>query len=233
MNNILIIPARGGSKRIPRKNIKLFKGKPIIERIITKFIELDIFKKVIVSTDDEEIASISSNAGAEIPFLRPKDISGDFISTREVILHAIEWFKSNSLEFDYVACLYPTAIFCQPEDLIKGMRILRELKNDTYVFSATKYPHPIQRAFFIDNKNFSKMIYPNNFFKRTQDLEKSYYDAGQFYLASSKTWVKKINFFDEAKPLVIPRLRAIDIDTYEDWEFAEILYELIIKEKIS
>ena len=233
MKNILIIPARGGSKRIPRKNIKLFKGKPIIERAINKFIDMNVFNKVIVSTDDEEIASIASKAGAEVPFIRPENISGDFSSTRDVILHAIHWYASKLIEFDTVCCLYPTSIFFKKEDLIRGMKVLSNTKENTYVFSATKYPHPIQRAFFIDDKNFSRMFSIENFLKRTQDLKSSYHDAGQFYLASSKTWIKKINFFDEAKPIIIPRISAIDIDTQEDWEFAEMVYELILNENDS
>ena len=233
MKNILIIPARGGSKRIPRKNIKLFKGKPIIEITINKVIELDLFNKVIVSTDDDEIASIASKAGAEVPFIRPKNISGDFSSTRDVVLHAIKWYKSKLIDFEYVGCLYPTSIFFKKEDLIKGMKMLSKIRENTYIFAATKYPHPIQRAFFIDKKNFSRMFSVEHFQKRTQDLQNSYYDAGQFYLASSKTWINKINFFDEAKPLIISRLRSIDIDNQEDWEFAEIVYELILNEKYN
>lgn len=233
MKNILIIPARGGSKRIPRKNIKLFKGKPIIERTINKVIDMNLFNKVIVSTDDEEIASIASKAGAEVPFIRPENISGDFSSTRDVIVHAIQWYESKLIEFDTVCCLYPTSIFLKKEDLIRGMKVLSNIKKNTYVFSATKYPHPIQRAFFIDDKNVSRMFSIENFLKRTQDLKSSYHDAGQFYLASSKTWIEKINFFEEAKPIIIPRLSAIDIDTQEDWEFAEMVYELIFNENDS
>ena len=124
MNNLLIIPARGGSKRIPRKNIKQFKGVPILERTIKKIINLKYFRKIVVSTDDKEIASIAIKAGAEIPFIRPDRLSGDFISTREVILHAIEWYESRGEEFKNICCLYPTSVLLESDDLIKAFKKL-------------------------------------------------------------------------------------------------------------
>ena len=227
MKNILIIPARGGSKRIPRKNIKKFKGIPIIERTIKNIIDLKCFKRIIVSTDDKEIASIAKKAGAEIPFIRPKSLSGDFISTREVILHAIDWYESNGEELENICCLYATSVFLQTNDLIKAFEVLSESNQNSYVFSVTKYPHPIQRALYFTKDNTTKIFSEDDFFKRTQDLEDTYHDAGQFYLASRDTWKSKINIFDEAKPIIIPSWRAIDIDTEEDWELAELIFDVI------
>ena len=227
MKNILIIPARGGSKRIPRKNIKRFKGIPIIERTIKNIIDLKFFKKIIVSTDDEEIASIALKAGAEIPFMRPNSLSGDFTSTREVILHAIDWYESNGEELENICCLYATSVLLQANDLIKAFEMFSESNQNSYVFSITKYPHPIQRALYLSKDNTTKMFSQDDFFKRTQDLEDTYHDAGQFYLASRDTWKSKINIFDEAKPIIIPSWRAIDIDTVEDWKLAELIFDVI------
>ena len=233
MINIIIIPARGGSKRIPRKNIKSFKGKPIIERTINNFKSLKLFQKIIVSTDDKEIASIASSAGAEIPFMRPNKISDDFTSTREVINHAIKWYSSNQIVVDNVCCLYPTAVLINSEDLIKAFHLLKEYNEDNYVFSAIKYPHPIQRAFYLDQKRLSRMFSINNYQKRTQELNNAYHDAGQFYIASSNTWINNANIFEGGRPLLIPRWRGIDIDTIEDWKMAEYLYEFVRNEKLN
>lgn len=227
MNNLLIIPARGGSKRIPRKNIKKFKGKPILERTIKKIINFKFFKKIIVSTDDKEIASIAIKAGAEIPFMRSEKLSGDFTPTRDVVLHAINWYESRGEEFNNICCLYPTSVLLEDGDLEKAFEKLSESNINKYVFAATKYSHPIQRAFYLDDKNNAKIFSKNEFFKRTQDLEDAYHDAGQFYLASRDTWKNKINIFDDANPVIIPSWRAIDIDTPEDWKLAELIYDVI------
>lgn len=227
MKNILIIPARGGSKRIPRKNMRKFKGIPIIERTIKKVLELEYFEKTVVSTDDQEIASIALKAGAEIPFERPERISGDFASTREVILHAIDWYESKGEELNNICCLYATSVLLKTKDLIKGIEVLSESNHSNYVFTATKYAHPIQRAFYLNNDKKTKIFSQNDFFKRTQDLQVAYHDAGQFYLASRDTWKSKVNIFDEAQPIIIPSWRAIDIDTEEDWKFAELIFDII------
>ena len=229
MNNLLIIPARGGSKRIPRKNIKKFKGKPIIEWTINELLKLDSFEKIIVSTDDEEIAKISTNSGIEVPFIRPKSISGDNATTREVIIHAIEWFKERNIEFQYICCVYPTSIFIKHENISNALKILNNKKQERYIFSASSFPHPIQRSFFINKKGISKMFFPEKFRFRTQDLENSYHDAGQFYIASPKVWIENPNIFENGIPFVIPRFKYIDIDTIEDWKIAEIIFELNLK----
>ena len=138
MKNILIIPARGGSKRIPRKNIKLFKGKPIIQRTIDIVVNLDFFNKIIVSTDDKEIASIAKRSGAEVPFERPSELSDDHASTRDVILHALEWYKKRKIDYKYVCCLYPTSPLLKSKYLAESFKLLKNSDESGYVFSATK-----------------------------------------------------------------------------------------------
>ena len=231
MKNLLIIPARGGSKRIPKKNIKRFKGKPIIEWTINELLKLDSFEKIIVSTDDEEIAKISNNSGIEVPFIRPKRISDDNASTRDVIIHAIRWFKEKNIEFGNVCCVYPTSIFIKHESISNALKILNSKKEEGYIFSATSFPHPIQRSFYINKRGNSQMFFPEKFRSRTQDLENSYHDAGQFYIASPKVWIEKQNIFENGIPFVIPRWHSIDIDTIEDWELSEIIFELNKKNK--
>lgn len=226
MKNLLIIPARGGSKRIPRKNIKIFKGKPIIEWTINELLKLDSFVKIIVSTDDEEIARISTNSGIEVPFIRPKRISDDNASTRDVIIHAIEWFKEKNIEFNNICCVYPTSIFIKYEDILNALKILTGKNEERYIFSASSFPHPVQRSFYINKKGISRMFFPEKFISRTQDLENAYHDAGQFYIASPKVWIENQNIFENGIPFIIPRWQSIDIDTIEDWELAEIIFEL-------
>ena len=227
MNNILIIPARGGSKRIPKKNIKEFNGRPIIEITLKKIKDLNCFSKVIVSTDDQEISLLAKRFGAEVPFSRPKNISDDFTTTREVIVHAINWYRSEGIEFDFICCLYPTTPLLKSDYILEGINLFSNSDKKNYIFSATSFSHPVQRAFFIDEEGYSRMYDSDNFIKRTQDLKPSYHDAGQFYIASAETWLKKINIFEGGKPLIIPRWRAIDIDTLEDWDFAEKIYKLL------
>tara|TARA_Y100000991_G_scaffold208384_1_gene187334 strand:+ start:304 stop:999 length:696 start_codon:yes stop_codon:yes gene_type:complete len=227
--NLLIIPARGGSKRIPRKNIKHFQGKPIIEWTINESKKLKIFDKFIVSTDDDEIAKISKSAGFEIPFIRPKNLSGDHSSTRDVIIHSIKFFKNINIEFDNICCLYPTSALLDANDISKALEKLMESKKDIYIFSALNYCHPIQRSFFIEKNGFSKIIFPESIKKRTQDLEPAFHDAGQFYIASEKTWLNKEDIFEGGLPYILPKNRAIDIDTMEDWELAESIFEMNLK----
>ena len=226
MKKLLVIPARGGSKRIKKKNIKFFKGQPIISWAIKEALNSKAFDKVIVSTDDQEIANIAFASGAEIPFMRPKNIADDFASTRDVIIHAIEWFKAQNVFYNNIFCLYPTTPFLKSSDILNALKIFESLRKESFVFAATSFSYPIQRALRVNEKGLTEMTNPQNFFKRSQDLEEFYHDAGQFYLASSETWLKKNNIFSDGKPYFIPRWKAIDIDTAEDWEMAEIMYEI-------
>lgn len=229
MKNLAVIPARGGSKRIPRKNIKFFKNKPMIAWSIEAAFKSSCFDEVIVSTDDEEIARIAKDYGANVPFLRPKKLADDFATTQEVIEHSIKWLSNKNIFFDNVCCIYATAPLVQIKDLKDSLLILEKSQDDIYVFVATSYPFSIFRSIFIDEKGYSSMLYPENFYQRSQDLKEAYHDAGQFYWAKSQTWVDFKNIFQKAKPLVIPRWRVQDIDNEEDWLRAEKLYELMNK----
>ena len=228
--NLILIPARGGSKRIPKKNIKLFKGKPIIEWSIKQALNTNTFNKVVVSTDDDEIARISKFAGAEVPFIRPKELADDFSTTSEVVKHAINWFKKEGIIFKNVCCLYPTAPFVKASFLSSALKELENCKKDIFVVSSTSYPFPIQRSFYLDENGFSRMFDKNLFESRSQDLKKAYHDAGQFYLASINTWLSKKNILEGCKPFLLPRKFVQDIDTLEDWDNAEIIFDLVKKQ---
>ena len=227
--NVCIIPARGGSKRIPKKNIKYFCGKPMIEWSILTAIKSDCFDKIIVSTDSEEIAEISKKIGAEVPFLRPNNISDDHTGTIPVISHAINFINDHFSKVDYACCIYATAPFVEASFIQEGFKKIKE-ENANYSFSATSYPFPIQRAIKITSQNRSQMFFPENFNTRSQDLENSFHDAGQFYWGKASSWLENKRIFDDNSiPIIIPRYKVQDIDDQEDWERAEIIFELIKK----
>lgn len=223
--NIAIIPARGGSKRIPRKNIKEFSGKPMIAYSIEASINSGCFDKVIVSTDDAEIAEIALKFGAEIPFVRPANIADDYATTLDVIQHAVEFTKLQGWGVKNVCCVYATAPFLQPEFIRKGLQEL--VKNNVdYVFSATSFPFPIQRAIKINAEQRVEMFQPQHLNTRSQDLEEAYHDAGQFYWGTVSAFLKGKPFFSpNSKAILLPRKRVQDIDTPEDWELAEALFK--------
>ncbi len=222
--NIAIIPARGGSKRIPRKNIKLFHGKPMIAYSIGVAKQSGCFERIIVSTDDIEIARISRQYGAEVPFIRPKNIADDFATTTDVIINAIKELQLT--DADVICCLYATAPFIKSTNLIKGLNLLKEGKLD-YVFSATEFSFPIQRAFKLDSGGIVKMLQQEHFNTRSQDLEKSYHDAGQFYWGTCDAFLTRKPFFSShAKPVILPMVEVQDIDTPDDWERAELIYKI-------
>lgn len=224
--NLCIIPARGGSKRIPRKNIKLFCGKPIIVYSIRIAQNSGCFDKVIVSTDDEEIADIAKKHGAEIPFIRPKELSDDYTGTGQVVEHAVTWLRKHNQDFDYLCTIYATAPLLQEKYLIEGYKKLKE-SNAHMSFGVTSMPFPVQRTFKITSKNRCKMFFPENFNKRSQDLEEAYQDAGQFYWENMNNKFADIPFGEDSIPIVIPRNFVQDIDTIEDWDRAEILYNIL------
>lgn len=227
---IAIIPARGGSKRIPKKNIKLFHGKPLIAYSIEVALKSKLFEKVIVSTNDEEIAKIAIKYGAVVPFLRPKDLSNDFTGTGAVVNHAIEYLKQNGEEFDFVCTIYATAPFLDEKYLIEGFEKLQN-SNAKMAFSCTSMPFPIQRTFKITNDERCEMFWRENFYKRSQDLEEAYQDAGQFYWENLHIKSDDIAFGKDSIPIILPRHLVQDIDTLEDWTRAEIMYEVIQKAK--
>lgn len=224
---IAIIPARGGSKRIPRKNIKSFHGKPMIAYSIEAAISSKCFDKVIVSTDDAEIAEVAYKYGAEVPFLRPTAISDDYASTMDVMEHAILWCQDQGYKIDAVCCLYATAPFVLPEDLQLGYQLLKEA-NVQFAFSATSFPFPIQRAIKLDSLGSVSMFSPENEQVRSQDLEEAYHDAGQFYWGKTDAFLNKLSIFSpHSKAVLLPRKRVQDIDTMEDWDLAESLYSAL------
>jgi len=221
--NIAIIPARGGSKRIPRKNIKEFCGQPMIAWSIQAAIKSNCFDKIIVSTDDEEIAEVARTYGAETPFVRPPELSNDHAGTIPVIAHAIEWQSQNSIAASKVCCIYATAPFIQARDIELGLTVLQSSGAD-YAFSVTSYAFPIQRAIRITAEKRLEMFQPEYFNTRSQDLEEAWHDAGQFYWGKAQAWIEgKPLFSRDGAPIQLPRYRVQDIDTAQDWERAEWL----------
>ena len=224
---IAIIPARGGSKRIPRKNIKEFHGKPMIAYPIEAAIASGCFDKVIVSTDDTEIAAVAAKHGAEVPFLRPAEISDCYTTTMDVIAHAIHWCQREGWDVEAVCCLYATAAFVLPEDLQQGYALFRD-SGVQFAFSATSFPFPIQRAIKLDEFGSVSMFLPENELVRSQDLEEAYHDAGQFYWGKTSAFLAKLSMFSpHSRAVILPRNRVQDIDTPEDWELAESLFSAL------
>ena len=226
-NNVAIIPARGGSKRIPKKNIRDFIGRPIISYSIEAAINSHLFNKIIVSTDSKEIAKIANDYGAETPFMRPIEFADDFTGTHDVIGHAIKWLENNNIKIDYACCIYPTAPLIDPKDLIKGFNLVCSGKWES-IIAATDYSYPIFRSFKKLSNGGLEMIFPENYLTRSQDLPKVYHDAGMFYWAKSSVWKNPSHEFNHQNSIVeIPNYRANDIDTLEDWKKAELLYKLL------
>ena len=223
--HVCVIPARGGSKRIPRKNIKEFCGKPMIGYPIEAALQSGCFDKVIVSTDDTEIAAMARRYGAEVPFIRPAELSNDYTGTIPVIRHAVEWLIQQRVDPQLVCCLYATAPFVTPKYLQQGLQKIIEQDAD-YAFTVTSYAFPIQRAIKISPQLGIEMFDSNNFNTRSQDLEEAWHDAGQFYWGKAEAWLsEKIIFGPESTPVILPRHRVQDIDTFEDWDRAEWLFK--------
>ncbi|WP_338849049.1 pseudaminic acid cytidylyltransferase [Massilia sp. W12] len=225
---IAIIPARGGSKRIPRKNLKEFCGKPIIAYSIDAARASGLFDHVIVSTDDEEIAALARALGAETPFMRPAELANDHATTVPVIRHALEWVAQHMGPVEYGCCIYATAPFVQASALRAAHDKLIQNKVTGYVFSATTFPFPIQRAFKLHGNGLVEMFHPENYNTRSQDLEEAYQDAGQFYWGSMEAYMSgKIFFATDSMAHVLPRYMVQDIDTPEDWKRAELMYRVL------
>ena len=225
--NLALIPARGGSKRIPRKNIRLFRGKPMIAWSIEAAISAGCFDRIVVSTDDEEIAAVARSHGAEVPFLRPAYLANDLATTQAVVVNALQWCEEQNLAPHALCCLYATAPFVQPTDLVAAGDLLEKAPIDSFVFTATSFPFPIQRAIHINTEGQSAMFNPEQFNTRSQDLVEAFHDAGQFYWARPEAWKHRESIFENGRPLVIPRWRVQDIDTEEDWHRAELIHRLI------
>lgn len=228
--NVAIIPARGGSKRIPRKNIKLFHGQPIIAYSIMCALKSGCFDRVIVSTDDEEIAAIARQYGAETPFIRPAKLADDYASTVAVVKHAIESIEQAGTVIDYVCCIYATSPFINVEDLQQGLHLLQQQASVHYVFSAVEFEFPIQRAIKLNNNGEVSMFMPEYEQSRSQDLQRSLHDAGQFYWGKKEAFSHNEKIFSShSRVIEIPAVRAIDIDTPQDWELAEALYQYNVR----
>ena len=229
---VAIIPARGGSKRIPKKNIKLFHSKPLIAYSIETALNSQLFEKVIVSTDDEQIAKIAKEYGAEIPFMRSKELADDFATTGDVIAHTIEKLRNMGEDFRYVCTIYATAPLLKKEYLTKGYETLKN-SDAKMSFSATTMPFPIQRTFKITQEGRCKMFTPEHFRSRSQDLEEAYQDAGQFYWEdTTKEW-SDIPFGSQSIPIILPRHLVQDIDTPEDWQRAELMYASLYPDRFD
>ena len=228
---IAVIPARGGSKRIPRKNIKPFCGKPMIAYSIEAAIRAGIFDEIIVSTDDEEIEDIAKNAGASVPFMRPKELSDDFTATGAVVEHAIKFLQARGDRIKFVCTIYATAPLIDEFYIKLGLEKLRA-SNAKNAFSCTSMPFPIWRTFKIAKDGRCEMFWRENFAKRSQDLEEAYQDAGQFYWTNLDAPSSDEIFFGrDSIAIVLPRHLVQDIDTPQDWIRAEFLYEAVQKSR--
>lgn len=222
---LAVIPARGGSKRIPRKNIKSFCGKPMLAWSIDAAKQSGCFDRIVVSTDDEEIAEVARHCGAETPFMRPEELANDHAGTIPVVHHALDWCIASGHAPEAVCCLYATAPFVTPADLQRGLQVLQKEHCD-YAFSVTSYAFPIQRAIRIRDDGRVEMFQPEQFHTRSQDLIEAFHDAGQFYWGSPAAWMEERSIFSAAAvPVVLPRHRVQDIDTPEDWTRAEWLFK--------
>jgi N-acylneuraminate cytidylyltransferase len=220
---IAVIPARGGSKRIPRKNIKDFCGKPMIAWSIEAAKASGLFDRIIVSTDDAEIAEVAKQWGAEVPFMRPDELSSDYAGTTEVIAHATQWALDQGLDVDAVCCIYATAPFVQTDDLKRGWKALAS-GDWAYSFTVTDFASPIFRAFKQTPEGGIEMFFPEHFATRSQDLPVALHDAGQFYWGRPAAWLEGRRIFDRhSTPIIIPRWRVQDIDDQDDWMRAELI----------
>lgn len=226
---LAVITARGGSKRVPRKNIKEFCGEPIIAYSIRAALESGIFDEVMVSTDDEEIAEIAKGLGAQVPFFRSQENSGDMAMTHEVVLEVLQQYKKSGREFDVVCCIYPTAPFLTAARLRESMEKLRN-ENADGVVPVVRFSFPPQRCFVIAD-GMVTYKWPENRLKRSQDLEPYYHDCGQFYLLRVGPFIQEQSMvLKNTAPVILDEKEVQDIDTPEDWEMAEMKYRLLRSE---
>ena len=224
---IAIIPARKGSKRIKNKNIKLFFGKPIIYWSIKAAKDSKLFDKIIVSTDCKIIANIANKFGAETPFVRPKNLSGDVVNVDKVIKHALLWYKKKDIIFDKACCIYPTAPFLSKEIIRNGLELIQDNKK-FFSFTVTSFPHPIERSFKIKKDGSIIPKFKNNEKKRSQLFEVLYHDIGQIYWGMSEAFLKEKNIFAKnSSAIYIPRYLAHDINTIEEWKTAELIFKAL------
>ena len=226
MGSIAIITARGGSKRIPRKNVKLFCGKPIITYSIEAALQSGLFVEVMVSTEDEEIARIAREAGAQVPFMRSSESAGDYASTDDVLLEVLAAYKERGREFDSFCCLYPTAPFVTAEKLRTAMGLLDKADS---VMPVVPFSFPPQRCMILNEEGELRMKWPEHAKTRSQDLEPYYHDCGQFYCCRTAPFLEyKTTDLPHMVPMIMSELEVQDIDNPDDWEIAELKYQKMI-----
>jgi N-acylneuraminate cytidylyltransferase len=224
---LAVIPARGGSKRIPKKNVKNFAGQPMLAWSIQAAIQSQCFDRIIVSTDDPEIAQLAIAFGADVPFMRPAELSDDHTPTTPVIAHAIDWQNLHGQSVSQACCIYATAPFIQASDLRQGLDLLNTTDAD-YAFAVTSYAFPIQRAIRITDGQRVEMVQPEYFGTRSQDLVDAFHDAGQFYWGKAEAWLNgKRLFAEHSAPIVLQRYVVHDLDTPADWKEAELFFEFM------
>ncbi|WP_413718476.1 pseudaminic acid cytidylyltransferase [Silicimonas sp. MF1-12-2] len=223
--SVCLIPARGGSKRISRKNIRLFNGKPMIAWSIEAARQSGVFDQIIVSTDDHEIADVAAAHGAEVPFVRPENLADDHATTIDVVRHAIDWLETAGRDPDALCCLYATAPFALAEDIRKGRALL---ETADFALPVTPFEFPIQRAVRLTGDDRLEMFHPEQFNTRSQDLPEAWHDAGQFYWGRTPSWKTATTLFgSQTAAIRVPRWRVQDIDTEDDWTRAEILARIL------
>jgi N-acylneuraminate cytidylyltransferase len=221
LSHVAIIPARGASKRIPRKNLKPFDGVPMIAHSIRTALASGLFEQVVVSTDDEEVAAVAREYGAQVPFLRPAALADDFTGTAAVIVHALQQLPA----FEYACCIYATAPLLQARYLRQGLELLEQHRHRSFAFSVCNFGFPVQRALTVDGQGALSALYPEFRNTRSQDLPEAFQDAGQFYWGRSEAWLRGDVLYSPASlPVILPRHLVQDIDTAEDWQRAEYLY---------
>ncbi|WP_202371160.1 pseudaminic acid cytidylyltransferase [Pseudomonas sp. MWU318] len=221
MSSVAIIPARGGSKRIPRKNLLPFDGVPMIVRSIRTALDSGLFEQVVVSTDDAEIAELALAHGAQVPFLRPAELADDFTGTAAVIVHTLQQLPA----FDYACCVYATAPLLQGRFLREGFDLLQQHPDKAFAFSVCSFGFPVQRALTLDGQGALTALYPEFRQTRSQDLPEAFQDAGQFYWGRSEAWLRgEVLYSSASLPVILPRHLVQDIDTLQDWKRAEYLY---------
>lgn len=226
MKNLCIIPARGGSKRIPRKNIKPFMCKPIMAYSIETALKSGLFDEVMVSTDDEEFARVAKQYGASVPFLRSEKTSNDFAGTEDVILEVINEYMNQGKVFDNICCLYSTAPFVTAERLKEGFALIGEHADAS--FTLVQYSYPVQRSLKKNADGLVEMNFPQYYDARTQDLEPIYHDAGQFYFIKTQAFRDEFTLWcKRTAPLILSELEVQDLDTLTDWQLAEMKYKLV------
>jgi len=232
VETLAVIPARGGSKRIPRKNIKPFLGVPMLARTIALLRESGAFERIIVSTDDDEIAAVATDAGAELPFRRPAEISNDRATTAPVIEHAVRTLEGLGYQAEYVCCVYPAAVLASVADIRAALETLVQSPLLDYVFTATAFSYPIKRALRKAPDGSCTMFWPEHINTLSQELEPAYHDAGQFYWGRRAAWLERRPWYtSDSRMLLLPSYRVQDIDTPEDWERAELIYQLLDRDQ--